>query len=280
MVKTLLRHVHDAPTSGHFGVDKTLEKTRQMAWWCSMKEDIKLWIQHCEKCQRFKTRTTSSVAPLKPIVPTRLGEIWAADIAILPISSKGNRYMLVMMEYLSKWVVTVVLPSFDSDHMAHAILYEIVFKIRLPERLITDNGSNFVSDAMKNVCARLGIKRSMTSVESPQTDGLVEGMNRTLKTSLAMAVDKEPHLWDEYLQFVTFAYNTSKQASTGFSPFQVLYGREAVLPLDKDLVVVSKTYETETWINYLNKYIPILHGQVIENIKRACGIYTCNKVIM
>ncbi|KAG0753256.1 hypothetical protein G6F22_021529 [Rhizopus arrhizus] len=106
-----------------------------------MKEDIKLWIQHCEKCQRFKTRTTSSVAPLKPIVPTRLGEIWAADIAILPISSKGNRYMLVMMEYLSKWVVTVALPSFDSDHVAQAILYEIVLKIGLPERLITDNGN-------------------------------------------------------------------------------------------------------------------------------------------
>ncbi|KAG1616089.1 hypothetical protein G6F44_013152 [Rhizopus delemar] len=92
MVKTLLRHVHDAPTSGHFGLDKTLDKAKQMAWWCPMKDDVKVWLQHCEKCQRYKIRNTSAVAPLKPIIPTRLGEIWATDIAILPLSSKGNRY--------------------------------------------------------------------------------------------------------------------------------------------------------------------------------------------
>lgn len=179
--------------------------------------------------------------------------------------------MLVMMEYLSKWAITVALPSFDTDHVAQAILYEIVLKIGVPERLITDNGSNFVSDAMKNVCIRLGIKRSMTSVESPQTDGLVERLNRTLKTSLAMAVDKEPQAWDEYLPFVTFAYNTAKQASTGFSPFQVMYGRTPVIPLDKELIVEPKTYETETWVAYLNKYLPILHDKTIKNIKRAQG---------
>ncbi|KAG1017517.1 hypothetical protein G6F43_014425 [Rhizopus delemar] len=71
------------------------------------------------------------------------------------------------MEYLSKWVVTAALPSFDSDDVAQVLLFEVVLKIGLPERLITDNGSNFISDAMKSVCQRLGIKRSLTSVESP-----------------------------------------------------------------------------------------------------------------
>ncbi|KAG1046854.1 hypothetical protein G6F43_010677 [Rhizopus delemar] len=203
------------------------------------------------------------------ILPSKLGEIWAADIAILPLSRKGNRYLLVIMEYLSKWVFTAALPSFDSDHVAQVLLFEVVLKIGLPERLITDNGANFISDAMKSVCQRLGIKRSLTSVESPQTDGLVERMNRTLKVSLAMVVNNEPQIWDEYLQFVTFAYNTAKQASSGYSPFNVLYGREVILPLNNELRINPKTYETEPWVNYLNKYIPILHGKAITNIKRA-----------
>ncbi|KAG1038640.1 hypothetical protein G6F43_012664 [Rhizopus delemar] len=90
MVKTVLKHVHDAPTGGHFGVDETLEKAKLLAWWFSMKDDIKLWIQHCEKCQKYKIRTDSGVPPMKPILPSKLGKIWAADIAILPLSRKGN----------------------------------------------------------------------------------------------------------------------------------------------------------------------------------------------
>lgn len=142
----------------------------------------------------------------------------------------------------------------------------------MPLRIISDNGTNFISEAMKTVCTRLGIKRSMTSVEHPQTDGLVERMNRTLKVSLATMLHKDPTTWDEYIQFVTFAYNTAKKATTGFSPFQVLYGRDPVIPNEENLVIHNpKTYETEEWAAYLNKYIPLLHGKVVKNIEKAKG---------
>ena len=98
---------------------------------------------------------------------------------------------MTAMEYLSKWAVTTAIPSMETIHIIPTLLYEIVLKIGLPSRLITDNGSNFVSEAMQMVCQRLGIKRSLTSVEHPQTDGLVERLNRTLKTSLAICVDQD-----------------------------------------------------------------------------------------
>ncbi|KAG1530010.1 hypothetical protein G6F51_013971 [Rhizopus arrhizus] len=121
---------------------------------------------------------------------------------------------------------------------------------------------------MKQACQRLGIRRSLTSVEHPQTDGLVERINRTIKTSLATCADQDALNWDEYLPFITFAYNTAKQESTKFSPFEVMFGRKPQLPLlpyteDKLL------YETEPWAVYLKNHIPLVHGKALENIKKA-----------
>ncbi|KAG1031847.1 hypothetical protein G6F57_011679 [Rhizopus arrhizus] len=268
IVPWILKKCHDDPISGHFGVARTLDKVKEVGWWFQMKQDVETWVKHCEACQRRKIRTDSTTPGMKPITPTYLGEIWASDVAVLVDSKKGNKYMLVFMEYLSKWIVTAALPSFDSDHVIQVLLYEVVLKFGVPTRLITDNGSNYISEAMKQVCQRLGIRRSLTSVEHPQTDGLVERINRTLKTSLATCADQDALNWDEYLPFVTFAYNTAKQESTKFSPFEVMFGRKPQLPLlpyteDKLL------YETEPWAVYLKNHIPLVHGKALENIKKA-----------
>ncbi|KAG1135601.1 hypothetical protein G6F37_012607 [Rhizopus arrhizus] len=92
------------------------------------------------------------------------------------------------------------------------------------------------------VCSRLGISRSLTSVEHPQSDGLVERMNRTLKTSLSIVVGSDLKTWAQHLPFVVFAYNTAKQESN---------------------------YNTRQWIDFLNQEIPIVHAKAIENIKKA-----------
>lgn len=174
------------------------------------------------------------------------------------------------MEYLTKWAVTVALPSMDSSHVAQVLLFEVFLKFGIVRRLITDNGSNFVSDALKTVCKRLNIARSLTSIEHPQTDGLVERYNRTLKEGLAIYVEEDPLTWDEYLPFVTFAYNTSKHASTGYSPFKLMYGRDADIPLATEIKDLQpKTYESEQWLTYLNTHLPALHSDAINKIKKA-----------
>lgn len=117
--------------------------------------------------------------------PTFVGEIWAADIAILPESQQGNPFLFVMMEYLTRWTVAVALPITDSETLATVLLFEVVFKFGTPRRLITDNGSNLTSDIMQTLAKLLQMRHSHTSVEHPQSDGLVERMNRTIKTALA-----------------------------------------------------------------------------------------------
>jgi predicted aspartyl protease len=130
-----LKVLHDHPTAGHFGRDKTIEKARQVCWWPNMNQDIAKYVSECSPCQRFKA-ANQKVGELNPITPSFVGEIWAADIAILPESRRGNKYMFVIMEYLTRWVVAASLPITDSETLASVLLFEVVFKFGTPRRLI------------------------------------------------------------------------------------------------------------------------------------------------
>lgn len=208
----VLSRYHDSLTGGHFGLDKTLEKIREAGWWPHMKNDIEIWIKSWEKCQHFKVNTRNNKPAMTPITPTAVGQIWATDLATLKLSKHGNKkYLLVIMEYVTKWAITVALKTCETQQIVQVLLYEVVLKYGLPSKLISDNGSNYISEAIMNiVCQRLGVSRALLSVEHPQTDGLVERYNRTIKTSLALVAGHEQREWCANLPFVTFAYNTAK----------------------------------------------------------------------
>ncbi|KAG1394361.1 hypothetical protein G6F60_010905 [Rhizopus arrhizus] len=261
--------VHDDVTSGHLGREKTLDKALSSGWWPSIRKDTIDYVKGCERCQIHKM-PTHKYRELKSIQVSLPGEIWAADIAYMPLSTRGNKYILVFMEYLTKWVITVPLPQFDTNAIVNVLIYAIILVNGTPQKFITDNGTNFISEAMKLVCQRLGINKVESSVEHPQTDGLVERMNRTVKESLAIYVEKTPELWDEYLPFVTFAINTTKQASTGYSPFEALYGRRAVLPALADIDKLQvKNHNSQTWLAYINHYMQIIRNDIRANLQKS-----------
>lgn len=269
MKRQFLEAIHNHPTSGHLGRDKTIQKAHENGWWPSMNKEIIQYIQACMSCKLHKT-PTHKYKQLTSIEVDGPGEMWAADVAFLPVSKQGNRYLLVFMEYQTKWVVTAALPTFDTNSIANVLLYSIILVHGNVTKFLTDNGANFIAEAIQVICKRLGIKKLQTSVEHPQSDGLVERMNRTIRAALAIYCEKSPEDWDIYLPFVTFAINTSKQASTGYTPFEALYGRKAKLPSLQELPNVKwKTYTTESWLAHLNHYIPILQNNIHSNIQRS-----------
>lgn len=101
-MEMVLFHTHNKATGGHFGLEKTLDKVKSIGWWSSREEDVQNWIQYCEECQRYKVRNDNTRPPMRPINPRYVEEIWASDIAIFPPSRQNNRFVLVIMEYLSK----------------------------------------------------------------------------------------------------------------------------------------------------------------------------------
>lgn len=233
-----------------------------------MRNDIFEYVKQCMKCKKIKT-PTHKYQKLTSIEVGQPVHTWAADIAFLRLSHRGNKYLLVFMDYFTKWTVTAALPSFDTDAVANVMICSIILVFDCPSKFITDNGKNFVSEAMKVICQRMGINKRETSVEHPQSDGLVERMNRTMKSALSIYCQEDPATWDDYLPFVTFGINTSKQVSTGYSPYEIMFGRKAILPALAELPSVQQynNYDTTTWMAYLNHYIPVLLNDVKKNIK-------------
>ncbi|UYV75954.1 K02A2.6-like [Cordylochernes scorpioides] len=169
------------------------------------------------------------------------GKIGMDLLGRFPLSDKGNRWIIVCTDYLTKYAIAKALPSGTAAEIATFILEEVILKHGAPREIITDRGRAFMSQMVKEVTSRCKISHLFTTAYHPQTNGLTERLNKTLGDMLSMYVDAEQRDWDSVLPYVIFAYNTAQQGSTRFSPFFLVHGREAETLLD-----VLLPYEDET----------------------------------
>ena len=149
-----------------------------------------------------------------------------------PTSINGNKYILFITEYLTRWCEAAALPDATAHSVAQALLHKVIFPHGCPQQLLSDQGSQFRSEVLQVLSHSLGIKQVFTSPYHPQTNGLTERMNKTIKQVISAYVDPLHQSWDHVLPFAIHAYNTSVQTSTKISPFRALYGRDPCLPLD------------------------------------------------
>uniref|UniRef100_A0A1X7SDE2 Integrase catalytic domain-containing protein n=1 Tax=Amphimedon queenslandica TaxID=400682 RepID=A0A1X7SDE2_AMPQE len=146
-----------------------------------------------------------------------------------PTSATGNKYLLVAMDYFTKWAEAYPIPNMEAATVANILANEMFFRFSPPERLHSGQGKQFDSNHVKEVCRILQIEKRRTSPYHPQYDGLVERFNCTLLHMLATSCKSNPTNWETYIRPVCFAYNTS---TTGYTPHFLMFGREAKLPVD------------------------------------------------
>ena len=159
----------------------------------------------------------------------------------LPRSRTGNRYILVLCDYATRYPEAIPLRTIDAEHIAEQLI-GVFARVGVPQEILTDQGSNFTSQLLAELYRLLHVQSIRTSPYHPQTDGLVERFNQTLKSLLRKSVDKEGKDWDKMIPYLLFAYREVPQSSTGFSPFELLYGREVRGPLD----ILREAWETNT----------------------------------
>ena len=266
---------HNSASSGHLGVQHTLDKIRIKYFWPSMVDDVATWIKCCKSCQAVKTPVRAP-APLQRMpIPSIPFEIVGIDATgPFNVTSRGNRYIIVVCDYLTRYVETFAVPEQSTKEIIQPFIDKVILRHGAPKVLISDNGSPFVSEVAKAVYDVLQIDKRQTSTYHPQTNGLVERFNGTLKQMLKHYCDEDQTNWDVMLQAVTFAYNTSVHSALKETPFYLLHGRDPRLAVDTPLLEGCRVDELTNLSTTMDAYrrelvdrIRIAHSFAQDQIK-------------
>ena len=229
----VLTDLHEGELGGHLGMEKTLARLKERFYWPGHYQDVQNWCGKCAVCASRKSPTHSARAPLTSIKVGTPMQLVAVDIlGPLPESEAGNLYILVASDYFTRWVEAYPLPNQEATTVARKLTDELFFRFSPPEQLHSDQGRQFESTVIAEMCKLLGIAKTRTTPYHPQCDGLVERFNRTLLAMMATAVQERPFEWEGHLRRLCMAYNTSVHPTTGYTPFYLMFGRQARMPID------------------------------------------------
>ena len=235
------------PFAGHFAEKKMVQRIKQFYYWQGLRSDVHKKCASCVTCASVRGQGSRGKPPLVSIPLGGPFDMIGMDFVELHVSTSGNRYALVFQDYLSKWPEVYALSNRRAETVAKC-LQDLVWRHGVPNKIVHDRAAEFLADVLQETAELLGVRQLPTSGGHPQTDGLVERFNRTLKQMLAKVVKKGGHDWDELLGPVLLAYRATPHASSGLSPFYLLYGRNPQLPSQLDFQVPVARYpvkETE-----------------------------------
>lgn len=239
----VLTHLHQ--NHGHQGVERTLELVRQRCYWPGAVAEVTDWCQRCERCQVAKDSRPLARGPMGHLLASCPNEIIAIDFTILEPSSSGVENVLVITDIFSKYTVAVPTRDQRAETVARLLVTEWFCKFGVPARLHSDQGRNFESGLIRQLCSLYGVVKSRTTPYHPAGNGQCERFNRTLHNLLRTLPSSRKRDWVACLPQVVFCYNTTPHQTTGESPHFLMFGQEARLPVDFLLGSVPEPVEGE-----------------------------------
>ena len=268
--KAVLIASHDGILAGHMAAGSTQKRILPHFYWPGLQKDVKEYCRTCDTCQRTFPKGRILSQPLEPLPMVDIPfERVGIDLVgpFNPISGRGHRWILTLVDFATRFPDAVPLKSIETEHVAEALL-SIFSRVGFPCEIISDQGSQFTSDLMKSVMRLLSIKQTHSTPYHAQTNGLVERFNGTLKAMLRKVAQEKPSDWDRYIPAALFAYRELPQSSTGFSPFELLFGRSPRGPSEilKD-VWTGHTTDSEVKNSY--QYVYDLRNTLADMTKLA-----------
>ena len=250
-----------AHLTGHFQQHSTVERlTRQFrVWWPAIEEDVARVVGTCGPCcLRLPSPAVHhpAIALAIPGIHLRI----AMDLLLgLPRTSRGHMGILVIMEYLSKFVMLYVIQSKTAEEIAAKVLNYIGI-FGPPQEILSDQGGEFVNGVLEKLCSSLGIEKRVTAAYSPATNGAVERFNRTLMRSLETLAADHPDDWDLSVDFVAMAYRTRVHSATKFTPFELTFGRPANLFTSHHHILTADSSTTESLLGRAYEIQELVEG--------------------
>lgn len=246
-IPKILSACHDSACGGHFSGDLTGKKAlRAGFYWPTLFQDAHAYVKRCDACQRYARNDLRMELPLHITLPLAPFEKWGIDYVgeIHPHSSRGMAYIIVATEYLTKWVEAKAVKSNNARAAAVFLFENIITRFGCPRILISDRGTHFLNEVIKMMTDRFQIDHRKTTPYHPQTNGQTERVNQTLATILRKTVTDSKRDWDVKLPAALWAYRTTYKVTTQATPFSLVYGVEAVLPIEFEIASLRVALET------------------------------------
>lgn len=260
--KSVMQSVHDS--MGHQGIERTLHLLRQRAFWVGMHKDIEHWVKNCQRCVLTKMPNPKIHPPMKSFLATRPLEVVAVDFTLLEPASDGRENVLVITDVFTKF--TQAFPTRDqrAETTAKVLLKEWFMKYGVPERLHSDQGRNFESEVIAELCKMYGVKKTRTTPHHPTGNAQCERFNRTLHELLRTLPADKKRRWPEHLPELVYAYNVTPHATTGYSPYFLLYGVDPHLPVDALLANENRNNKNLDWLAVHQQRLKEAHTRAKE----------------
>ena len=259
---------------GHMGANRVSQLAKLRVFWPHMDKEIQEFAQ--KKCWCLTQRITrqQAVAPMIPILASRPMEIVGYDYLHLEKSTSGQEYILVIVDHFTRYAQAYATSTKRASAAAKVLYNDFFLRFGFPSRVLTDQGREFQNTMFQHLEKYVGIIKSRTTPYHPETNGLVERHNGTLLHMLRTLPEKEKGQWPAKLNKMMFSYNSTQHSSTGFTPFRLMFGREAVLPIDWLLdnkipraPEMTRTYDklSSDWVKQMTE----VHQQAKRNSEKS-----------
>uniref|UniRef100_A0A0G4ICB7 Integrase catalytic domain-containing protein n=1 Tax=Chromera velia CCMP2878 TaxID=1169474 RepID=A0A0G4ICB7_9ALVE len=214
---------HNHPMAGHAATKKLTARLLTEFWWPGLCKDVRSWVYKCRPCQKRRVQAPQRNPQTVP-VPTRPFQKVGIDVkGPLPTSRRGNQFIFILTCAFTRWPETFALPEVPAWVVAKILFEEIICKYGFIEELVSDRGTNFFSEIVRELLALMKVYHHTTTGYHPQANGIPERFNHSWAEGVGKQLNQEKGDWDLYLQPYNVTYCTASHAETGLSPFELLF---------------------------------------------------------